>query len=164
MTDLYLEDFPVGATWTLGDHEMTEEAVLAFGEQFDPQPFHVDREAAAASRFGGLIASGWHTSAVTARILVEHLYSRAAALGSPGVEQIRWTQPVRPGDRLKVRFTVVESRVSASKPDRGVVTSQVETLNQDGHVVMTLRGATFFATRPPAVGDAQARRLSGEHN
>ena len=147
MTRLHLEDFPVGATWTLGDHEVTEDEIVAFGRQFDPQPFHVDASAAQESTFGGLIASGWHTSAITTRLLVDGLYSRAASLGSPGVDQIRWPKPVRPGDRLSVRFTVTDCRPSASRPDRGVVQCQVETLNQDGDAVMILRAAMFFATR-----------------
>ncbi|GAA3546896.1 MaoC family dehydratase [Nocardioides daeguensis] len=146
-TLLYLEDFPLGATWELGAYQVTETAIVEFGTQFDPQPFHTDVEAARGSSFGGLVASGWHTSAITTRILVDELYSRAASLGSPGVEEIRWTRPVRPGDSLSVRFTVTESRPSASKPDRGVVHCLVETLNQDGDVVMTLRGAMFFARR-----------------
>lgn len=147
MKQLHLEDFPAGATWQLGDHEITETAIVSFGEQFDPQPFHTDPSAARDSAFGGLVASGWHTSAITARILVDELYSNAASLGSPGVEEIRWTHPVRPGDRLSVRFSVTESRTSSSKPDRGVVHCFVETLNQRDEVVMTLRGAMFFARR-----------------
>lgn len=150
MSTLYFEDFVPGRSWTLGDHEVSTAAIVQFGEQYDPQPFHVDEEAATRSPFGGLVASGWQTSAITARILVEELYSRSASLGSPGVEALRWTRPVRPGDRLSVTFVVTDARPSTSRPDRGIVRCAVTTSNQAGEVVMTLDGTMFFARRDPA--------------
>ena len=146
---LAFEDFTPGATWEFGEVEVTEQAICEFGLRFDPQPFHTDPEAAGTGPFGGLVASGWHTVALTTRILVEELYARSRALGSPGVESIRWPSPVRPGDRLSVRFSVLDARRSQSRPDRGVVRCRVETLTQNGDVAMTLEGVNFFGCREP---------------
>lgn len=144
---LAFEDFTPGMTWELGDVEVTEQDIRDFGVRFDPQPFHTDPVAAATGPFGGLVASGWHTVALTTRVLVDRLYARSRALGSPGVEAIRWPHPVRPGDRLSVRFSVLEARRSGSRPDRGVVRCHVETVTQNGDVAMTLEGVNFFGCR-----------------
>ncbi|HEY5428591.1 MAG TPA: MaoC family dehydratase [Solirubrobacteraceae bacterium] len=146
--DRWLEDFRPGETAEFGDYTMTEEAMIAFATQFDPQVFHIDPEGARSSVFGGLIASGWHTASVMMRMLVDHWVPPAASLGSPGIDELRWLIPVRPGDRLRVRVTVEEQRRSRSKPDRGIVRSFTEVLNQDGIAVMTARGLGMFRARP----------------
>ncbi|MGR8918192.1 MAG: MaoC family dehydratase [Gammaproteobacteria bacterium] len=127
---------------------LDEAEIVEFAERYDPQPFHIDRAAAAESFFGGIIASGWHTSAVVMRLLVDHFISRVAGMGSPGVDELRWLKPVRPGDTLGVRVTILETRASRSKPDRGIVRSQVEVLNQDRDVVMTLRSMGMVRRKP----------------
>ncbi|HEU4369842.1 MAG TPA: MaoC family dehydratase [Methylomirabilota bacterium] len=146
---LYFEDFPPGDVRESPDRTVTREEMLAFARQFDPQPFHTDEAAAAATVYGGLIASGWHTVAVLMRLMWETFLADAASLGSPGVDEVRWLKPVRPGDTLRARFTVVDAVPSRSKPDRGVVRSVSEVFNQHGEVVMTLRGLGLFARRPP---------------
>jgi acyl dehydratase len=126
---------------------MNEAEIIAFAKEYDPQPFHVDPVAAAAGPVGGLIASGWHTTSMMMRQLVEHFVSGETALGAAGIDEIRWPRPVRPGDTLRVRATVLDARRSRSKPDRGIVTSAVEITNQDGETVMTMKGTNFFLTR-----------------
>lgn len=144
---LYFEDFKEGDLWDCGSHTITEEEIIRFAGQFDPQPFHVDPAAAAGSVFGGLIASGWHTVCVFMRLTVDAYLHRAASIGSPGADEVRWLQPVRPGDTLTARFRVTEMRRSRTKPDRGIMRYFGETLNQRGEVVMTLRGLGMFKTR-----------------
>jgi acyl dehydratase len=141
----YWEDFEVGEVTELGPVEVTEAEILEFARRYDPQPFHVDSEAAKASPFGGLIASGWHTTAVFMGMFVRGVLLDSASLGSPGVEEIRWTAPVRPGDRLSARVTIVDSQPSATNPTRGTVITSNEVRNQDGVTVMTLRARGFFA-------------------
>jgi acyl dehydratase len=141
----YWEDFEVGEVTELGPVEVTEAEILEFARRYDPQPFHVDSEAAKASPFGGLIASGWHTTAVFMGMFVRGILLDSASLGSPGVEEIRWTAPVRPGDRLSARVTIVDSQPSATNPTRGTVITSNEVRNQDGVTVMTLRARGFFA-------------------
>ena len=122
----------------LGSRQVTETEIIAFARDFDPQPFHIDPDAADASIFGGIIASGWHTCALTMRLLVDGFLSHATSMGSPGVEQIRWLRPVRPGDTLTARIRVLEKRPSQSKPDRGSIKSLTEVTNQAGDLVMTM--------------------------
>ena len=145
---LYFEDFPPGDVRESPARTVTREEMLAFAREFDPQPFHTDEEAAKKTIFSGLIASGWHTVAISMRLMWETYLVDTASLGSPGVDEVRWLKPVRPGDTLRARFTVVEAIPSRSKPDRGVVRSLSEVLNQHGEVVMTLRGLGLFARRP----------------
>ncbi len=121
---LYWEDFRPGETVEIGRHTFGAEEIIAFARQFDPQPFHTDPEAARHTFFGGLVASGWHTCAVGMRLMVEHYIGRAASLGSPGVENIRWLAPVRPGDTLAYRRVILETRPSASRPGMGLVRSR----------------------------------------
>lgn len=147
-TTYYFDDFAAGASLDLGSKTVSEEEILRFAEEFDPQPFHVDQAAAAESIFGGLIASGWHTCALTMRLLVDGLLRKSASLGSPGVEQIRWVQPVRPGDTLHARVTVLESRPSQSKPDRGTLKIRTEVTNQRGELVMWMENFGMFGRRP----------------
>ena len=145
---LYLEDFEPGSVHAAGSVRLSEEEILEFGCRYDPQPFHVDPEAARASVYGGLIASGWQTVAVTMRLLVDNVFNEAASMGSPGVDEIRWTRPVRPGDTLAARVTVLETRVSKSRPDRGVLRFKIEVDNQDGEPTMSMVGASFVGCRP----------------
>jgi acyl dehydratase len=144
----YFEDAVVGKRRELGRHTMSEEEIVRFAREFDPQPFHVDPEAASASHFGGIIASGWQTCSIAMRVLVDGYLQHAAALGSPGIDEIRWRRPVRPGDTLTFYNTVLEMRPSTSKPDRGLVVAQTEALNQNGETVMTMRGMTMLQRRP----------------
>ena len=145
---MFFEDVVVGEISDLGAHTFTAEEIKRFASAFDPQPFHIDEAAAARSVFHGLLASGWHTTAIFMRMMWDAFLHDAASLGSPGVDEIRWLKPVRPGDTLRARFTVVEAVPSRSKPDRGVVRSFSEMLNQHGEVVMTVRGLGMFARRP----------------
>lgn len=149
-SNFYFEDFVEGTTYEFGSVRIEEDEILDFARRFDPQPFHTDPEAARDSVYGGLIASGWHTASLMMRIFVDHYLSPASSLGSPGVDELRWLQPVRPGDVLSTRVTVVETRRSRSKPDRGLVHSYVEVLNQDGEIVMTLKGMNLFRCREGA--------------
>jgi len=143
----FFEDFRPGEVLEFGDYLVTEEEIVDFAKRYDPQPFHVDHEAAQRSIYGGLIASGWMTGSIVMRLLVDNFISPLSSMGSPGVEEIRWTKPVRPGDRLKLRVTVVETRRSQSKPDRGIVQVQEEAINQDGETVMSIRGMGLYRCR-----------------
>lgn len=147
-TRYYFDDFSVGATIELGSKTVTEDEILRFAQEYDPQPFHVDQDAAVRSIFGGLIASGWHTCAMTMRLLVDKLLLQSASFGSPGVEQIRWLRPVRPGDTLSARVVVLESRPSQSKPDRGTLRIRAEVTNQAGEQVMWMENLAIFGRRP----------------
>jgi acyl dehydratase len=160
---MYLEDFQPGDAAETPAREVTRDEIVAFAREFDPQPFHVDEQAAQRSIYGGLIASGWHTAAICMRMVVDHsLHSgrgeagarASGSLGSPGVDELRWLKPVRPGDRLTVRIEVLEVVASRSKPDRGLVKLRYTMRNQDAHVVMTMIGLGFFLRRPqpPASG------------
>jgi acyl dehydratase len=146
---IYFEDLPAGDVRESPTRTITREEMLAFARQYDPQPFHLDEDAARTTIYGGLIASGWLTVAVMMRLLWDTLLKDAVSLGSPGADEIRWLKPVRPGDTLRARFTVVEAIPSRSKPDRGVVKTLTEVLNQHGEVVMTMRGLGMFGRRPP---------------
>jgi acyl dehydratase len=148
MAKLYWEDFRVGDVLAMGSHTFSEGEIIAFAEQYDPQPFHIDPVAAKESSFKGLIASGWHTVAIAMRLSVQSYLTRAASLGSPGVDSVRWLAPVRPGDTVSYRRVVLESRASSSKPALGLVRSRVEALNQDGQIIMTFEGWGMFGRRP----------------
>ncbi|HEY1292748.1 MAG TPA: MaoC family dehydratase [Chloroflexota bacterium] len=146
---LYFEDFPEGYTLDVGTFSLSAEEMVDFARRYDPQPMHADPEAARASIYGGLIASGWHTVASYMRLLVDSVIGQSASMGSPGVDNVRWLKPVRPDQTLRGRFTVLESRASNSRPDWGIVRSRGEVLAQDGEVVMSLEAVNFFARRPP---------------
>ncbi len=145
--DRYFEDYQVGLSDEFGSITVEETEVIAYGRRFDPQPFHTDPAAAEQSVFGGLIASGWHTAGLMMRLLVEHYLSPTTSLGSPGIDELRWLKPVRPGDVLSVRVTILEATRSRSKPDRGIVRTQVEVLNQDRDVVMSMKGINLLRCR-----------------
>ena len=146
----YWEDFPVGNVREFGAMPVTRDAVIAFAQQFDPQPFHVDDDAAAAALFGRLSASGWHTCAMAMRMMCDDYLLESSSLGSPGIDNLRWTQPVYPGDTLSVRLTVLETRPMASRPSVGLVSSKWEVLNQQREVVLTMQGWGMFGRRDPA--------------
>ena len=143
----YWEDFPVGGVRELGERVVSADEVRGFASRYDPQPFHVDEEAAKASIYGGLIASGWHTAAMVMRLMCDGYLLESASMGSPGIDNLRWLKPVRPGDRLRARMTVLEARASASKPDRGTVKSKWEVFNQTGDLVMSMEGFGMFKRR-----------------
>jgi acyl dehydratase len=134
----------------VGPVSVSEEEILEFANRFDPQPFHIDPEAAKSSPFGGLIASGWHTAALFMGMFVRGQLLDTASLGSPGIEELRWTAPVRPGDTLSGRSRVLEVRESQTNPNRGTIHSENEVVNQDGTVVMRFRSYGHFARRPSA--------------
>jgi acyl dehydratase len=143
----YFEDFADGDEVELGSKTVTREEIVAFAREFDPQPFHVDDDAAALSPYGGLIASGWHTTAMFMRLYVDAILLDSASLGSPGVEELRWLKPVRPGDTLTGRSRVLSTKPSERDPKRGTVFSESELVNQDGEVVMRLRARGLFGRR-----------------
>jgi acyl dehydratase len=146
----YFEDYVAGSVHELGPITVDEQEVLDFGKRFVPLPYHTDKEAAKKSMYGGLIASGWHTAALMMRLYTDHYLSRVANLGSPGGDELRWTKPVFPGDELSIRVTVLESRRSDSKPDRGILHSLVEVLNQNREIVMSVRMVNFVRSRKGA--------------
>ncbi len=146
-TDRYFEDYELGATYTLGEFSLSEEDIKAFARQFDPQPFHLDRDAAAKSHFGGIVASGWHTGSAMMRVVVEHFISAVAGMGSPGVDELRWLRPVRPDERLRVQVTVEQARRSVSKPDRGIMHTLMEVIGPEGAPRMTVRSVGLVGCR-----------------
>ncbi len=146
--DRYFEDYVEGDVHELGTIAVEHDEVIAFARRFDPQSFHTDPQAAKRSPFGGLIASGWHTAGLMMRLFVEQYLTHVASLASPGMDELRWLKPVRPGDTLSVRVTVLKATPSRSKPDRGAVTSLIEVFNQDGEPVMTLKPVNMIARRP----------------
>ncbi len=149
LRDRFFEDYVPGHVVTFGSRRVTAEEIVDFARAFDPQSFHLSEEGGRQTPYGGLIASGWHTASLTMRMLVDHAVSRHG-LGSPGLDELRWFKPVRPGDTLSVRLTVIEARPSASKPDRGIVRQATEVLNQEGEVVMLWQGTIFVRRRTPA--------------
>lgn len=146
----YWEDFHPGKVIELGSCELSRDDIIEFARRYDPQPFHVDEQAAQRAVFGGLIASGWQTCGLLMRMLVDRVLVGGASLGSPGVDEIRWLKPVRPGDVLRGRVTVTETRASASKPDRGVIRLHWEAFNQHGELVLTMASVALYGRRPAA--------------
>jgi acyl dehydratase len=145
--DRYFEDYLPGAAYEFGDVEVAEDEMLDFACRYDPQPIHIDREYAATGPFGGLIASGWFTAGLFMRLYAGHYVSRVASLASPGVDELRWPVPVRPGDRLRLRATVLDARPSRSKPDRGILRTRGELLNQHDQVVLHLIAVNLLRRR-----------------
>ncbi len=143
----HFEDYVPGAVLVCGPIDVDEAAIVDFGRRFDPQPFHVDPQGAARSPLGGVIASGWHTASLMMRLLVDHFLPRKAGLASPGVDELRWLAPVRPGDSLSLRVTITEARRSRSKPDRGLVRTCNEVMNQRGEPVMTVKTMVLMRCR-----------------
>jgi acyl dehydratase len=147
-TQWYFEDFQPGQEIDLGERLVTEAEIVAFAREFDPQPFHVDREAASASIYGGVIASGWHTCSMMMRMVVDGMMASASSMGSPGLDGVRWLRPLRAGDTLRVRYRTTAVKVSSSKPDRGVVWSTWTATNQHGEEICTIEGMGMFGRRP----------------
>jgi acyl dehydratase len=148
--DRYFEDYEPGAVCEYGYIGPTEAEILQFARSFDPQRIHTDPEFAATGPFNGLIASGWHTAAMFMRLFADHYVSRVASLASPGMDELRWAVPVRPGDQLRLRTTIVSARVSRSKPDRGLVHTKAELINQDEGSALSLVAMNLIALRPAA--------------
>jgi acyl dehydratase len=148
LEDRWFADYKPGAVYEYGHATLTEDELLDFARKFDPQPMHTDPAYAAAGPFGGLIASGWHTAGLMMRLLADNYLSKVASLASPGVDELRWPHPVRAGDVLRLRVEVVEARESRSKPDRGIVRTKAELLNQDDVVVMSMLAVNMVAKRP----------------
>jgi acyl dehydratase len=148
LTDRYYEDFKVGERFTSGGLTMTEAGIVEFARQWDPQPFHIDAEFAKKWTYGGLIASGLHTMSVTLRLWLDLGIFRACSLGSPGIGEVQFARPVRPGDTLRVITDIVELRVSASKSDRGIARVRQVTINQRGEAVLEQETTVFLKRRP----------------
>ena len=149
---LYFEDFPLGEVAEYGRADVSIDEIMAFAREFDPQPFHTDEEAARTTT-GGLIASGWHTSALLLRMNCEYFFTCAAILEEAGVEEVRWQRPVRPGDQLHVRRLTIASRPSESQPSAGEVEFLYEVVNQDGAVAMMQRSVLVLQQQPQALRD-----------
>lgn len=147
--DRYFKDYVEGDVHSFGCVAVEADEIIEFAKRFDPQAFHTDPEAAKRTPFRGLIASGWHTVGLMMRLYVEHYLTHVASLASPGIDELRWLKPVRSGDTLSVRVTVLKATPSRSKPDRGAVTSFIEVFNQAGEAVMTLRAVNMIARRTP---------------
>jgi acyl dehydratase len=143
----YFEDYIPGSIYEFGSIAVEQDEVIAFAHRFDPQAFHTDPELAKSTIFNGLIASGWHTAALMMRLFADHFLSKVASLGSPGVDELRWKVPVRPGDELSIRITVLEAKRSRSKPDWGIVRSFIEVINQNQEVVMSMKAMTLVLCR-----------------
>ena len=148
MHQWYFEDFVPGKVIELGSRTVSEDEIIAYATQFDPQPFHIDKVAAEDSIFGGVIASGWHTCGMIMRLVVDGFLNDSSSMGSPGVDEVRWILPVRPGDSLSVTAETLDSRPSTSKLDRGVVFTMWRATNQDGNLVCTIKGMGMFGRRP----------------
>ena len=147
----YFEDYVVGSVHEFGFITVEEDEIISFGKRYVPMPYHTDRELAKKSIYGGLIASGWHTAGLMMRLYTEHYLSPESAVGSPGADELRWDKPLRPGDILSLRVTVLEARRSSSKPDRGIVRSFVEVLNQNREIVMSVKMVNFVRCRSVVV-------------
>ncbi|MBL7249118.1 MaoC family dehydratase [Alloalcanivorax sp. C16-2] len=144
----YFEDYQKGATFEYGPIGAEQSDIIDFARRFDPQAMHINPEAAARGPFQGLIASGWHTIGLMMRLFVDHYLTSVASLASPGVDEVRWIKPVRPGDQLRVRLTITDARPSRSKPDRGLVHTLVEGINQNGEVVASFKAMNLIGRRP----------------
>jgi acyl dehydratase len=148
----YFEDYVPGTSYECGSVSFDQAGIVSFAKEFDPQPFHVDPVAAATGPYGGLIASGWHTASAVMRVLVENYLAAESSLGSAGLDEIRWPRPVRPGDTLRVRATVVEARRSLSKPDRGIIKTLIEAVNAEGQPAFRGTAINFMLVRPAPGG------------
>ncbi|HEV7664922.1 MAG TPA: MaoC family dehydratase [Chloroflexota bacterium] len=149
----YFEDFPAGLTVELGSASLTADEIITFARRYDPQPMHTDAVAGAQSIYGSLIASGWQTAGCYMRLLVDSVIGDSASLGSPGIDNLRWLKPVKPGDVLRGRFSVLEANLSRSRPDWGIVRSRGELVNQSDETVMQVEAVNFFARRPKSQAD-----------
>ncbi|TAN49466.1 MAG: MaoC family dehydratase [Rhodospirillales bacterium] len=144
----WLEDYREGDVHLFGPIEVEEHELLSFARRFDPQSIHTDAAKANAGPFGGLIASGWHTASLMMNLYARYYLSECSSLASPGIDELRWMAPVRPQDHLSVRVSILEARVSGSKPDRGFVRTLIEVLNQNDDVVMSMKAMNLIRRRP----------------
>jgi acyl dehydratase len=147
LSKLYWEDFIVGSVAEFGSRLVTREEIIAFAAEFDPQPMHMDEEFARSTMLGGLAASGWHTCAIEMRMIVDGFMGDSDSLGSPGIDEVRWLKPVRPGDRLTLRRTILEARPLRSRPEWGLVRFRFELINQTGETVMRQENVNMFGRR-----------------
>lgn len=150
---VYFEDFTVGSSHEFGGYTVTEEEIIEFASKYDPQPFHLSEEAGKNTLFGGLCASGWHTCAMTMRMVVDHIPAgESQSLGSPGLDELRWTRPVFPGDTLRVKSTVVDKRESRSRPEMGTIFMSNEVYNQNDELVLSFKPIVMYRRRDPGQG------------
>jgi acyl dehydratase len=147
LSKLYWEDFIVGSVAEFGSRLVTREEIIAFAAEFDPQPMHMDEEFARSTMLGGLAASGWHTCAIEMRMIVDGFMGDSDSMGSPGIDEVRWIKPVRPGDRLTLRRTILEARPLRSRPEWGLVRFRFELINQAGETVMRQENINMFGRR-----------------
>jgi acyl dehydratase len=147
---LYWEDFSVGSVAEFGPRLVTREEIIAFAAEFDPQPMHMDEDFARTTMLGGLAASGWHTCAIGMRLMADGFILDAASMGSPGIDEVRWLKPVRPGDRLTLRRAILDARPLKSRPEWGLVRFRYEMFNQSGELLMTQENINFFGRRNSA--------------
>ena len=151
---IFYEDLAIGTTRNFGAYEVTREEVMEFASKYDPQPFHLDDEAAAQTHFGRLSASGWHTCAMTMAVIARHVVEEEqAGLGSPGIDELRWLKPVYPGDTLRCETEVIEKRRSASRPEMGIFKSRIRTFNQNDEIVLEMVSNALIRTRDPEGSD-----------
>ncbi|RJO73678.1 MaoC family dehydratase [Nocardia panacis] len=147
ITDRYFEDYLPGESYRYGYRTVSEAEIIDFATQFDPQPIHIDPDYAARGPFGGIIGSGWHSAGILMRLFADHYLSRVASLASPGVDELRWFTPLRPGARLELPATITEARLSRSKPDRGLVHTTAELRTSDSEVVIGFKAINILRTR-----------------
>lgn len=145
---LYFEDFQVGQQWESEQYQLSQESIINFARQYDPQYFHTDPVRAKDSPFGGLVASGWQTLGIYMKLLVEGLINRTASMGSPGMDEIRFLKPVRPGDTVHVKYVIIDCRTSNSRPDMGIMRFRGELYNQDQEQILSVVGTGFFGRKP----------------
>jgi acyl dehydratase len=150
ITERYFEDYIPGSVFEYGTIAVTESEIIEFAKRYDPQTIHTDPEAAAHGAFGGLISSGWQTAGWMMRLFADNFLSKVAGIASPGVDELRWILPVRPGDSLRIRISILDARRSRSKPDRGLVTTLTEVLNQNREVVMSVKAMSLLRARETA--------------
>lgn len=148
MASRYFEDVNIGDKAEFGSKTFTRQEIINFAKKYDPQPFHVDEEKAKASIYGDIIASGWHTASATMRMMVDNMIDRSASLGSPGIDNLRWYKPVRPGDTLRVRTEVIDKKRSKSRPNMGTIFGKLEVLNQNEEAVMSFNSIGMTLARP----------------
>ena len=147
MSIIHWEDFILGSVVELGSRQVTREEIIAFAAEFDPQPMHMDEEFARSTMLGGLAASGWHTCAMAMRLIVDGFMGQSDSIGSPGIDEVRWLKPVRPGDTITLRRTVLDTRPLRSRPEWGLVRFRFELVNQAGEVVMIQENVNLFGRR-----------------
>ncbi len=155
---IWWEDFEAGQVFEHGTRTLSEEEIIRFASDWDPQRYHVDPQAAMDTPFGGLIASGWQSCAVAMRLMCDAYLNESSCVGSPGIEEIRFLKPVRPGDTLRFRSTVLESSPSRTQANRGTVSFRWELINQDGEVALSMVGRQFYLRRSTAQGASPSRK------